>query len=240
MEFRVWRASRTLAVLVGALAVLLVGATGAQAKLVKVAGSTVVTPSSEAVTFLDDGGVAVDPVGPAQAGDNGFTFPIVAGFGDTRTYNGVLAHSGGLRFSKDSRSVVVRRFVAVRAAGSAVLLGQVPGLRGGCGQLKAGLAHFLAKHPGVRRGLWNAAHRYPRAARHVVRAVRNYCGQGRVIVLAHLTNLAKSVDQGTATLSADLQLSGQAAKLINRVARENVVSAGAPLGSAVSTVTVAG
>jgi hypothetical protein len=61
-----------------------------------------------------------------------------------------------------------------------------------------------------------------------------------VIVLARLTNLSKSVSGGTATLSADLTLSGQAAQLINRVARDHVVSAGAPLGSAVSTVTPAG
>jgi hypothetical protein len=231
---------KTLGALVAALAVALVGAAGAEAKLVKVTGSTTVTPSAEATQFLSDHGVTVEAVAPATAANGSFTFPIVAGFGDTRTYNGVLAHSGGLRFTKGDRSAVVRRFVAVRAAGTALVLAQIPGLRGGCGQLKAALVRFLHKHPGVRHRLWNAAQEYPRAARHVVRAVRNYCSQGRVIVLARLTNLSKSVSGGTATLSADLTLSGQAAQLINRVAHGHVVSAGAPLGSAVSTVTPAG
>jgi hypothetical protein len=237
MDFRVFRGRRTLAALVGTLALMLVVATGAEAKLVKVTGSTTVTQSQQATQFLANHGVSVAPVGPATAGGGTFTFPIVAGFGDTNTFNGVLAHSGGLRFTKGNKSVVVRRFVAVRAGGTALLLGQIPGLRGGCGQLKQGLARFLAHHPGVRRGLWNAARRYPRGARHVVRAVRNYCSEGRVIVLARLTNLSKSVANGTATLSADLQLSRQAARLINRVAGQHTVNAGAPLGSAVSTVT---
>jgi hypothetical protein len=231
---------KTLGALVAALAVTLAGAASAEAKLVKVTGSTTVTPSAQAVQFLDSHGVSVEPVGPATAGYGTFTFPVVAGFGDSDTYNGVLVHSGGLRFSKGSRSGVVRRFVAVRAGDTALLLAQVPGLHGGCGQLKQGLAKFLANHPGVRHRVWNAAKRYPRAARHVVRAVRNYCSQGRVIVLAQLTNLSKSVSGGTATLSADLKLSGQAARLINRVAHGHVVSAGAALGSAVSTVTPAG
>jgi hypothetical protein len=71
----------------------------------------------------------------------------------------------------------------------------------------------------------------------VVRALHRYCSEGRVIVLARLTNLGKSVENGTATLSADLRLSRQAARIINRVAGSKIVAAGAPLGSAVSTVT---
>ena len=58
-----------------------------------------------------------------------------------------------------------------------------------------------------------------------------------MIVLATMTNLGKSVSDGTATLSADLRLSRQAARIINRLAGSNVVAAGAPLGSAVATVT---
>ena len=71
----------------------------------------------------------------------------------------------------------------------------------------------------------------------MVRSLRRYCSRGRVIVLVRLTNLGKSVDGGTATLTADLELSRQAARLINRVAGADVVAAGAPLGSAVATVT---
>jgi hypothetical protein len=73
----------------------------------------------------------------------------------------------------------------------------------------------------------------------VVRALRRYCSEGRGIVLAQLTNLDRSVENGTATLSADLLLSRQAARFINGVAGNKGVAAGAPLGSAVSTVTPA-
>jgi hypothetical protein len=149
----------------------------------------------------------------------------------------VLAHSGGLRFSKGGRSVVVRRFVAVRAGDTALVLAQLPGKRGNCGQVKRALRRFAVKNPGVAKGVRKLAKRYPKAARKVVRALRDYCSEGRVIVLARLINLGKSVQGGTATLTADLTLSRQAARLVNRLAGTKAVSAGAPLGSAVSTVT---
>jgi len=69
-----------------------------------------------------------------------------------------------------------------------------------------------------------------------VRSLRRYCRPGRVIVLAQLTNLGKSVAGGTATLTADLALSRRAARIVNRVAGTDVVAPGAPLGSVVSTV----
>ena len=91
-----------------------VGASGAQAKLVKVTGSTTIAPSDGAKQFLANAGVSVSTVGAATSSDAGYTFPIFAGFGDTKTYNGLLAHSGGLRFTKGGKSAVVRRPVAVR------------------------------------------------------------------------------------------------------------------------------
>ncbi len=237
MRFQGSRARLALAALVGSLAVALVGATGAQAKLVELSGSTTVTPSAQAAQFLANNGVSVETTGGATAANGSFSFPVAAGFGDTDTYEGLLAHRGGLRFSKGDRSAVVRRFVAVRVADAAVLLAQIPGLPGGCGHVKSALRRYAAGHPGVRRKLWRAALNYPRAARKLVRSVGRYCSDGRVIVLATLTNLGKSVDNGTATLTADLELSRPAARLINRVAGARAVAAGAPLGSAVSTVT---
>lgn len=226
-----------LLALVGTLALMSVGATAAQAKLVKLTGTTAVTPSQEARNFLANNGVAVEPTGPATFANGAFTFPIVKGFGNTRTYEGVLAHAGGLRFSKGDRSAVLRRLVAVRAADTSVLLAQLPGRPGNCGQVKRVLQRWLSNHPGVKRHLWQLARQYPKAARHVVRSLRDYCQQGRVIVLATMTNLGKSVSNGTATLSADLVLSRQAARIINRLAGSEVVAEGAPLGSAVATVT---
>jgi fermentation-respiration switch protein FrsA (DUF1100 family) len=69
--------------------------------------------------------------------------------------------------------------------------------------------------------------------------VRNYCSGGRVVVLARLKNLAKQSRYNGALLSADLTLSREAARLLNRLAGSKVVSAGAPLGGAASAVTVA-
>jgi hypothetical protein len=68
--------------------------------------------------------------------------------------------------------------------------------------------------------------------------VRRYCSGGRVIVLAHLTNLAKESQNGGALLSADLTLSRESARLLNRLAGAKVVAAGAPLGHAASNVSL--
>lgn len=228
-----------LAALVGALAIMSLGAASAQAAIVKLTGSSTVTPSEQAKRFLANNGVSVTPTGQATFADGVFTFPIAAGFGDTATYDGLLAHAGGLRFSKGYESAVVRRLVAVRAGNTAVLLAQLPGQPGNCGKVRHALRRYAANHPGVTHQVWHLAQQYPNAARHVVRALKRYCGQGRVLVLARLTNLGKSVENGTATLSGDLRLSRQAARIVNRVAGSDVVSAGALLGAGVSTVTPA-
>lgn len=228
---------RTLAALGAALALLLVGATAAQAKVTPLTGTTTFTPSPQATEFLANHGVAVAPTGAATAENGSFVFPIVAGFG-THSYSGLLAHDGGLEFTKADRSVVVQNFVAVRVRrAGAVLLAQLPGLRGGCAQLRAGLAHFALEHPTKARHLRRVARRLP-GSRRLLEAVRDYCQGGRVIVLARLTNLAKQVSYNGALLSADLKLSAPAARLINKIAGEQAVSAGAPLGTAESRVTV--
>jgi hypothetical protein len=222
-----------------ASASLLVGAAGAQAKVVELTGSTTFTPSSEATQFLANHGVTVAPTGEATAEEGSFVFPIAAGFGNTRTYNGLLAHKGGLQFTKGERSAVVRRFVAVRIRGvGAVLLAQIPGLRGGCGHLRAALHRFALEHPVASKRVRRVARNHPKGTRHLLRAVRNYCSQGRAIVLARLTNLHKELTYNSALLSADLELSRQAARLLNKLAGEHAVSAGAPLGTAESRVTV--
>jgi hypothetical protein len=228
-----------LAALAASVALLLVGAAGAQAKVVELTGTTTFTPSTQATQFLADHGVAVAPTGAATAEDGAFVFPIAAGFGNTRTYNGLLAHRGGLKFTKGDRSAVVRNFVAVRLRGAgAVLLAQVPGLKGGCGHLRQALHAFALEHPAAGKRVRQIARNHPKGTRHLLRAVWNYCHGGRVIVLARLTNLSKELTYNSALLSADLELSGQAARLVNKVAGEHTVNPGAPLGTAASRVTV--
>jgi hypothetical protein len=212
-----------------ALALLAVTAVGAQAKIVKLSGQTTVTPSSQTVQFLSANGVSVSTTGPAAASNGAFTFPIVAGFAQTKNYTGILVHAGGLRFSKAGRSLVVRRFVAVRTESNAVLLAQVPGLRGGCAHIAAALRRFAATHPALAR--------HPVAARRVINAVRNYCAGGRVIVLARLANLGKRVSGNSAVLTADLRLSREAARLLNRALGTQVQN-GVLFATASSSVTV--
>jgi hypothetical protein len=223
--------SRTLLSALVAAAVLLVGATAAQAKIIELTGSTTVTPSSQATSFLSNSGITVAPVGGATAENGGYVFPIAAGFGNPKSFYGLLAHKGGLKFTKGQRSAVVRHFVAVRVKNAAVLLAQVPGLKGGCGRLRSALVRFGLNHRAQLR-------KHPKAARKLVRSVRNYCSGGRVVVLAHLTNLSKEVRYNGALLSADLKLSREGAKLLNKLAGSKAVSAGAPLGSAQSAVSV--
>lgn len=234
------RTHRTLLLaLAASLALLAIGAGSAQAKIVELTGTTTVTPSAEATQFLANNGVTVAPTGEATAENGSFVFPIAAGFGTTRTYNGLLAHKGGLEFAKGERSVVVRRFVAVRLRGvGAVLLAQIPNLRGGCGHLRRALHAFALEHPAAGRKLRRVARNHPKATRHLLRAIWHYCHGGRVIVLARLTNLGKELGYNSALLSADLELSAQAARLVNKLAGRHAVSAGAPLGAAASRVTV--
>jgi hypothetical protein len=233
------RTRTLLMALVAAAALSLVAAGGAQAKLVRLTGTSTVTPSAQATQFLANHGVAVSATGEATAEDGGFVFPIAAGFGSHGTYNGLLAHKGGLQFTKGDRSVVLRQFVAVRLRGAgAVLLAQIPGLRGGCAQLRQALHRFALRHPGVGAGARRIVRNHPKATRQLLRAVAGYCRGGRVVVLARLTNLEKELTYNSALLSADLKLSGQAARLVNKVAGERAVSAGAPLGTAESRVVV--
>jgi hypothetical protein len=228
-----------LAVIAASLALLLVGAGGAQAKVVELTGSTTFTPSDQATQFLANHGVTVAPTDEATAEEGSFVFPISAGFGNPRTYNGLLAHKGGLQFTKGDRSAVVQNFVAVRVRNvGAVLLAQIPGLRGGCGHLRAALHQFALEHPAAGKRVRQVARNHPKATRHLLRAIWNYCQGGRVIVLARLTNLGKEASYQSALLTADLKLSGQAARLVNKVAGEHAVAPGAPLGTAESRVTV--
>jgi len=231
--------SRTLlAALAASLALLAVGAAGAQAKVIDLTGTTTFTPSAEATQFLANHGVTVGPTGEATAENGAFVFPIAGGFATPRNYSGLLAHKGGLEFTKGERSAIVRNFVAVRVRGAgAVLLAQVPGLRGGCAHLRTALHAFALEHPVAARRVRRVARRLPGSG-HLLQAVRDYCKGGRVIVLAHLKNLSKELTYGGAVLRADLELSRQAARLVNKVAGEEAVSAGAPLGSAESTVAV--
>jgi hypothetical protein len=78
-------------------------------------GKTWLKVDKDTAAALSDAGVKVEAtgaaVGPTDERPYTFAFPIVGGKVDKDPLGGRIVHSGGLSFSADSESVVVRRFV---------------------------------------------------------------------------------------------------------------------------------
>jgi hypothetical protein len=77
-------------------------------------GKTLLKIDKDTAAALSDAGVKVEATRAADgptAKRPYFTFPIVGGKVDKDPLGGKIVHSGGLRFSADSESVVVKRFV---------------------------------------------------------------------------------------------------------------------------------
>jgi hypothetical protein len=77
-------------------------------------GKTWLKIDKDTAAALSDAGVEVEATGAAEgptAERPYFTFPIVGGKVDKDPLGGKIVHSGGLSFSADSESVVVKRFV---------------------------------------------------------------------------------------------------------------------------------
>ena len=111
----------TLAGAIAALVVLALSATTAQSaerhdgKTIPLSGGkTLLKIDKGTAAALSDAGVEVEATGAAEgptAKRPYFTFPIVGGKVDKNPPGGRIVHSGGLSFSADSNSVVVKRFV---------------------------------------------------------------------------------------------------------------------------------
>jgi hypothetical protein len=111
----------TLAGAIAALVVLALSATTAQSaeehdgKTIPLSGGkTLLKIDKDTAAALSDAGVEVEATGAAEgptAKRPYFTFPIVGGKVDKNPPSGRIVHSGGLSFSADSNSVVVKRFV---------------------------------------------------------------------------------------------------------------------------------
>ena len=104
-----------------ALVVLALSATAAQSserhngKTVELSGKTWLKIDKGTAAALSDAGVKVEATGAAEGPTAKrpytFAFPIVGGKVDKHPLGGKIVHSGGLSFSADSESVVVKRFV---------------------------------------------------------------------------------------------------------------------------------
>ena len=111
----------TLASAIVALVVLALSATAAQSAerhngnaIALSGGKTWLKIDKDTADALSDAGVEVEATGAAEgptAARPYFTFPIVGGKVDKDPLGGRIVHSGGLSFSADSESVVVKRFV---------------------------------------------------------------------------------------------------------------------------------
>jgi hypothetical protein len=110
----------TLASALVALIILALSATTAQSaerhndNAVELSGKTWLKVDKDTAAALSDAGVKVEATGAAvgpTAKRPYFTFPIVGGKVDKDSLGGKIVHSGGLSFSADSESVVVKRFV---------------------------------------------------------------------------------------------------------------------------------
>jgi hypothetical protein len=111
----------TFASAIAALVVLALSATAAQSAerhngntIALSGGKTWLKLDKGTAAALSDAGVKVEATGAAQgptAKRPYFAFPIVGGKVDKDPLGGRIVHSGGLSFSADSESVVVKRFV---------------------------------------------------------------------------------------------------------------------------------
>jgi hypothetical protein len=110
----------TFASAIVALVVLALSPTAAQSsernngKSVELSGETRLKIDKDTAAALTDAGVKVEATGAAEgptAKRPYFAFPIVGGKVDKHPLGGKIVHSGGLSFSADSKSVVVKRFV---------------------------------------------------------------------------------------------------------------------------------
>jgi hypothetical protein len=111
----------TFASAIVALVVLALSPTTAQSSerhdgnKVELGGKTWLKVDKGTAAALSDAGVKVEATGAAEGPTAKrpytFAFPIVGGKVDKHPLGGKIVHSGGLSFSADSESVVVKRFV---------------------------------------------------------------------------------------------------------------------------------
>ena len=108
-------------------------------KTVELSGETRLKVDKDTAAALSDAGVKVKATGAAEgptAKRPYFAFPIVGGKVDKDPLGGKIVHSGGLSFSADSESVVVKRFVIELDRG--VLTAKVAGTGQRIGLLRLG------------------------------------------------------------------------------------------------------
>lgn len=120
----------TLSLLAATVSLMALTSASAAAKPFHVTGtSTTITPASQVAGFLASHHVTVSAIGPATISNGAVILPIAGGKVSKSTNNGVLRHTGGLKFTFGSRSLAVTHFVLIAHNSHGRLLAWVGGRR---------------------------------------------------------------------------------------------------------------
>jgi hypothetical protein len=128
---RAARSRRGVLVFAAVLSTLAVAATVAQARVVTITGGQATfTPSDQLTHALSSHGVTTEAIDPATLSDEGvLSLPVIGGKVQRSHLYGYVALGGGVKFSKGSHSVALRRLVAVHRAKGSFLTARVRGER---------------------------------------------------------------------------------------------------------------
>jgi hypothetical protein len=176
-------------------------------------GSTKVTASAAAAALLTSNHITMAPLAPATASGTTFTFPITGGRFSTRTLRGFIRQGGGLTLSNGTKQLTLSHLTVLSTRHGVVL-----------DALARGQSHRVCRAIGSRRSIRH--HHFKTRCLVVARVV--------TAQIARITdvNLSKGVATGTVTVSAFI------AHAINRLAGKHVLSAGAVLGTASTSLTL--
>jgi hypothetical protein len=106
------RAPRLVVLLTALAAMAFAGtATAASSKVEVESGKTTLALDPGTAAALTDAGIAVKPIGDAEAGSDGIAFPVVGGWLSPDPVGGRIHHLGGLRLRSDDATVRLRNFV---------------------------------------------------------------------------------------------------------------------------------
>lgn len=185
-------------------------AVGAQAAKTKATGGTsTLTPSPAAMQALSGAGLTLAPIAPATAGTDGsFVFPIVRGHYNADTLRGRIFHSGGLAISNGKRTVRFHRLIinSTKRGASLYVLVRVP-----------------------RRVFHHRFHRGHRGHGHHAQAARRVVARIVLVRLGSLVDPQRSSDGSSVTVT--VKASKALSRVVNRLAKKHIVSAGNPIGT---------
>jgi hypothetical protein len=164
-------------------------------------GTTTLTLNSAATTALTSAHLTVTPVAPATASGSTFTFPISGGRVNLKNLHGVIINRGGITVSNGTKSATVRHLTVVSG-------GKTAGVYGAIRRSVRDHCHLAGHKPN----------------RHLVcRTVVRWTP----IKLARITGITVSGSSAT----GQAQLTGAAAKLLNRLSGGSTFKAGQVFGT---------